>query len=425
MNRLLYVIGIGYRPLDKEAGEIISSCDVVIASKRHMDRVKSEELRVKSFVSISPLEEALGFIRENLKRKKIAVLASGDPLFFGIGRRLLEELGRERVEFIPAVSSMQLAFAKIKEPWDDAFLMSLHGVADPEKRRRPYDITDIPFLLQRHNKIAILTDKENNPATIAKEILKSSAFSLQPSTSKMFVCERLGYHDEKITEGSPEVIVAMSFPEPNVVIIQQESEVTSHKSEVRFGLTEGEISHAKGLITKDEVRAVTIHKLRLPQRGVFWDIGAGSGSVSIEVARLFPELKVFAIERDGEQIRYLKENKIKFGAANIEIVKGEAPEFLKNIPLPDRVFIGGSGGRLEELLRFIDKLPTRIVVINAATIETFNKAMEKLNELNFTADAIQLSVSRLKLIGDGNYFSAFNPVFVIKGERLTGREEGN
>ncbi|PJA83020.1 MAG: precorrin-6Y C5,15-methyltransferase (decarboxylating) subunit CbiT, partial [Nitrospirae bacterium CG_4_9_14_3_um_filter_44_28] len=154
-----------------------------------------------------------------------------------------------------------------------------------------------------------------------------------------------------------------------------------------------------------------------PQRGVLWDIGAGSGSVSVETARLYPEIKVLAVEKDEEQIKNIKENRIKFDALNIEIIKGRAPDVLINLPAPHRVFIGGSGGKLKEIIDLIAKMQTAIIVINAATVETLNIAVAELQRNGFLVDVSQVSVSRMKKIGEGNCFSALNPIFVIKGEK--------
>jgi len=431
----IYIIGIGYKPLDKRAREIILNSEIILASKRLSEVFKEYEEyeAVKDKVKvINNVDETIAFIKSlipNSQFPNIVLLASGDPTFFGIGRRAVREFGKEMVEIFPDLSSIQIAFSRIKESWDDAFLMSLHGGPDPEKRRRlPYELDDIPYLLQRHNKILILTDKENNPAEIARVII--STLNSQLSTLTMYVCEKLGYLDEKITEGSPEEIAGMTFATPNVVIIQNippthpsplkgegKGGGACHASEVRFGLTEDEIMHSRGLITKDDVRAVTIHKLRLPQRGVLWDIGAGSGSVSVETARLYPEIKVFAVEKDEEQIKNIKENRIKFDATNIEIIKGQAPDVLVNLPAPDRVFIGGSGGKLKEIIDLIAKMQTAIIVINAATVETLNIAVAELQRNGFLVDVSQVSVSRMKKIGEGNCFSALNPVFVIIGEK--------
>lgn len=422
MSNKVYVIGIGYKPLDKKVEEIILKSSVILASNRIFEvfqRYDEFEAVKNKIKVINNVDETIEFIRTKIQMHEnaefpIVLLASGDPMFFGIGRRAIREFGKECVEIIPDLSSIQLAFSRIKESWDDAFLMSLHGGPEPDKRRRlEYEISDIPSLLMRHKKIAILTDKENNPVKIA-EVINSSLIT-RHFPLIMYVCERLGYADEKITEGSSEQIAGMRFSEPNVVIVK--SEVRSQKSEVRFGLTETEIAHSKGLITKDEVRAVTIHKLRLPQKGVFWDIGAGSGSVSIEAARLYPELKVFAIEKDKEQINHIRENKERFNALNIEIISGEAHNALINLPSPDRVFIGGSGGRLKEIIDFIAMMQTPIIVINATTIETLHEAVQYLENSGFEVEISEVSISRSKIVSNKRHMSALNPVFIITGEK--------
>jgi precorrin-6Y C5,15-methyltransferase (decarboxylating) len=285
----------------------------------------------------------------------------------------------------------------------------------------PYEIHDIPSLVERHNKIAILTDRENNPSEIARVLsLSPIARSLSPM---LYVCERLGYEDEKITEGQPEEVAGKSFSDPNLVIILglQPAIHGSKPSNSTFGLNEKEIVHSGGLITKDEVRAVTIHKLRLPQTGVLWDIGSGSGSISIEAARLFPGLKVFAIEKNKEQLVNIRENRTRFEASNIDIIEGRAPDALKGLPSPDRVFIGGGSGQLEEIISLVAKtMSAGIAVINAVKIETLNSAIYELQRSGFAVDISQVSVSRIKAAGDGNYLSALNPVFIISGLKNSG-----
>ncbi|MBI5195032.1 MAG: precorrin-6y C5,15-methyltransferase (decarboxylating) subunit CbiE [Nitrospirae bacterium] len=423
----IYAIGIGYKPLDKKAQEIIFNSEIILASKRLFEVFKryQEFKKIKDRVKvINNVDETLSFIKGLLTSRitphalrPIVLLASGDPMFFGIGRRLVEEFGRDKVEILPDLSSIQLAFSRIKEVWSDAFLMSLHGGPDPKKRRKLKNgLEDIQMLLEKHNKIAILTDKVNNPSVIAKEL--TSSFIPHYSSLTMFVCERLDYPDEKIIKGTPEKIAKMRFREPNVVIIEGQgssSKVQDYK--IDFGMKEDEIVHSRGLITKDEIRAIAIHKLRLPQNGVLWDIGAGSGSISIEAARLFPSLRVFAIEKDGNQISNIKKNKIRFNTANVLIIKGEAPDALKRLPAPDRVFIGGSGGRLGRIISFIAKLPVGIIIINAVTIETLNEAVKGLESKGFKTRVSEVAVSRSRLIGGRMHMSALNPIFIITGEK--------
>ncbi|MBI4679801.1 MAG: precorrin-6Y C5,15-methyltransferase (decarboxylating) subunit CbiT [Nitrospirae bacterium] len=184
-----------------------------------------------------------------------------------------------------------------------------------------------------------------------------------------------------------------------------------------MGLKEDEIAHSRGLITKDEIRAIAIHKLRLPQNGVLWDIGAGSGSISIEAARLCPSLKIFAIEKDGKQVSNIKKNKIRFNTANVLAIKGEAPAALKKLPAPDRVFIGGSGGRLGRIINFIAKFPVGIIIINAVTIKTLNEAVKGLESKGFKTRVSEAAVSRSRIVGGKMHMSALNPIFIITGEK--------
>lgn len=220
MNKF-FIIGIGYRPLDEKASGIIRSSDVILTTERLFEVFKrySEFNDVKDRLKITgSTQETIEYIRGNYDKKKISVLADGDPMFFGFGRLILSEFDKGAFDVFPDLSSIQVAFSRIKESWGGAFLMSLHGGPDPAKRRRlEFEISDISHLLETHHKIGILTDKENNPAKIA------GILNLSPITARLslviYVCEHLGYPGEKITEGSPEEISAGTFSYPNVVII--------------------------------------------------------------------------------------------------------------------------------------------------------------------------------------------------------------
>jgi precorrin-6Y C5,15-methyltransferase (decarboxylating) len=438
----LYVIGIGYRPLGARAQELVRAADVLLASSRLHDvfqRYDEYEATKDRIQIINKVPDTIAFIRDRLSTSpltphsslmSIVLLASGDPLFFGIGRRMLAEFGPERVELLPDLSSMQEAFARVKLAWDDALFISLHGGPDIAKRRTlPYEVKDIPMLLERTGKMGILTDRENNPGVIAKVL--QSAICNSKSEIVMYVCERLGYPEEKVIQGTPEELAGMDFADPNVVIIQKAEDrgqrtdekipqagTKEQKAEVRFGLREDDILHERGLITKDEVRAVTIHKLRLPQRGVLWDIGAGSGSVSIEAARLCPGLRVIAVEKDEERFKTIKENVKRFNLGNVEPMHGSAPDALAGLPTPDRVFIGGSAGNMADIVGLLrKKMSSGIIVINAATLETLHEALTALEENGFSVEVSEISVSRSKVVGGKRLMSALNPVFIVRGMR--------
>ena len=424
MNKI-YIIGIGYKPLGKRSIKILADAGTILVSERLFEVFKEydsypavkEKVRV-----INRVGETMRFLRAHLGTQTIVLLGSGDPMFHGIGRQVLAEFGPDSVEIIPDLSSIQVAFSKIKQTWDDAFLMSLHGGVDPERRRRlPCDIDEVPSLLLKHRKIAILTDSKNNPAEIARRLINAPHLS----SSKLFVCERLGYPDEeRITSGNPQQIAGQVFSYPNVMILLHTEEKQNaldgglQKRLTHFGLAEGEIKHSRGLITKDEVRAVALHKLRLPQEGVLWDIGAGCGSVSIEAARLSPGLRVYAIEKDEEQIANIVANKIRFGCTNLTITAGEAAEALRNLPPPDRVFVGGSGGQLSGIIGVAnERMPKGIIVINAVTLETLNDAVVLLENSGFAVEISQVSISRSKVVNGQRRMAALNQVSVIRGER--------
>lgn len=423
MDRRLTIVGIGYRPVDERARKALATAAAILGSRRLLevfttypeyDEVRDRVKRIDS------VDQTMQFIREafDTGTKEIVLLGSGDPFFFGIGRRAVEEFGREAVEIVPDLSSLQVAFSRVKEPWDHALFVSLHGGPDPNKRRRlRYDLRDLPGLLKTHETIGVLTDRENSPRAIAA-LLAASSFP--PGSVLVYVGEKMGYPDERITQGSPEKIAAMSFEEPNVVIIRRTDDLAAGRPSTvsRFGLTEQEIEHSRGLITKDEVRAVTIHALRLPDTGVLWDIGAGSGALSIEAGRLFSGLTVYSVERDNEQLEHMERNRVALGVRNMTIVSGEAPDALRSLPKPDRVFVGGSGGNLKAIIEVIEERMGRgIAVVNAASLETLDEAVSGLEAAGFRVAVSQVSVARSKTAGGKRIMAALNPVFVIRGEK--------
>ncbi len=436
----LTILGIGYKPLDERGRAALASSEFILGSRRLVEvfgRYPEHEAFHEKIKRLDSVDETMDFIHKSFHggTERIVLLGSGDPLFFGIGARAVRELGPQTVEILPDLTSLQWAFSLVKEPWDDALFISFHGGPNPNKRRRlKYELKDLPELLQRTETIGILTDVENDPTAIARFLV--SEVGDQPSL-RLFVGERMGYGDERITVGTPRKIASMSFVHPNVVIVKKgnKEEPTSAPQTVdprlsppdalpRFGLRENEIDHSRGLITKDEIRAVSIHALRLPQEGVFWDIGAGSGAMSVEAARICPRLEVFSIEKDDEQLGHVERNKGVLSARNITVVRGEAPSALSALPSPDRVFIGGSGGDVAEILSTVAaRMTGGVVVVNAATLETFNDALAVLDRTGFSVAATQVSVARLRPLGNKHHLAAQNPIFVVVGEKGV-KEEG-
>jgi precorrin-6B C5,15-methyltransferase / cobalt-precorrin-6B C5,C15-methyltransferase len=219
----IFVIGIGYRPLEKRAKEIVAGSKAIFVSDRLLDvftRYDEYESSADRLIILNSVSETFGAMKKCLTDDPgcfIALLASGDPMFFGIGRRVIEEFGKEMAVIIPDVSSVQEAFARLCEPWDNALFISMHGGPDRNVRRKlEYELKDLPALLAEHNKLALLTDDINNPPVIAAAFVDAGG----SRGVLMHVCERLGYPDEKITSGPPHDIARKNFREPNVVIIE-------------------------------------------------------------------------------------------------------------------------------------------------------------------------------------------------------------
>jgi precorrin-6Y C5,15-methyltransferase (decarboxylating) len=410
----VYIIGIGQKPLDGQCIQILREADAILASPRLMEVFPSyseyEGVKDKVIV-ITMVDDTLAYLKEHLGRQSTVLLASGDPLFYGIGRIVTAALGPEHVVIFPDLSSIQVAFARIKERWDDAFLFSLHGGVQATHH---YTIDDVPFLLEKYRKIAVLTDKTNNPSEIAKQILASPL----ADSATIHVCERLGYPaGETVTTGRPSEIAEQSFSDLNVVIVIYPGEAPRLVLP-SFGLREDEFSHSRGLITKDEVRAVSLHTLCLPVQGVLWDVGAGCGSVSIEAARLCPGLRVYAVEKEEEQTYHITSNIHRFGTQNVLIIKGEAPAALAALPSPNRVFIGGGG---DEIARIVETASRRmaagIMVINSVTLETLSEAVNSLEQEGFATEVRQIGISRSKPLAGRKYLLPLTQIFVIKGER--------
>ena len=400
----LSVLGIAGSLLSSAQEKILAECTLIVGTKRFIEL--ASHLPCRS-MAITPLTAALATIRTSLQEGNVAVLASGDPLFYGIGRRLLAEFPENIVQVYPALSSIQRACALFKIPWDDARITSLHGRTSAH----------IPGLLLAGDKNLVLTDKENSPELIAGRLLDylhGIGDTFLPNTIKMLVAEDIGLESEKLFSGDLLQGSKQTFSSLNILCLLVPK--TSAGMDYRFGLTEDTIQHSRGLITKNEVRAATLHQLQLPSKGVFWDIGAGSGSLSIEAARLNPDLIIYAVEHMEEELENIKNNIVKFRCYNIVPVFGRAPEALIHLPAPDRVFIGGSSGSLSGIVELLDRrLPSDgRLVINGVIEKTVLAAPELMKKYGFKVSSSVLQVTRTK--PDGKAID-FNPITIMTGTR--------
>ncbi len=403
MSKII-IAGVSGARLDDEQRQALTACTVVVASTRYRHLAEALGCEV---LPIAPVRDALDGIAARLvDGDSIGVLASGDPLFFGIARTLIDRFGPDLVEILPAISSLQLACARFKIPWDDIRVVSLHG----------READHLPGWLLSAPKVAVFTDNRLSPDRVADNLLRyleSIGAAGIIAGCRILVAENLGLADERLVQGSLAEIAAQSFGDLNVMLLVRPAPAAPASP---LGLSEAEISHSRGLITKDEVRAVTLHRLRLPGTGVFWDVGAGSGSVSIEAARLCPGLHLFAVEKEEEQLANIRKNITRFETFNVQPVAGPAPAVLAGLPNPDRVFIGGSGGRLAEI---IGAAAGRLneegrIVVNCVTGRTRKEAPELLHRHGFSVLMSEVKISR-RQNGGNNQWIDLNPIIIVTG----------
>jgi precorrin-6Y C5,15-methyltransferase (decarboxylating) len=409
----VHVVGIG---LDGAAGltdtvrQIVERATLLVGSDRHLSYFPNHPA---SCLVLGDFTKAIREIRSQLEtgdtNSYIVVLVSGDPLFFGLGRLLSEELPRERLLFHPHVSAVQLAFSRIKVPWQDAQLVSGHGRSLDEL---------IQALQQGVEKIAVLTDGTNTPSAIARLFL---ALDLS-SHYEFWVCENLGGADERVQCFSADALLNETFAPLNVVALLRQSDSAKQPLAVNslplFGLpdeTFASFSDRPGLMTKREVRILVLGELALQSGQTVWDIGAGTGSVSIEIARLSGTSQVYAIEKTAMGSTLIEQNCQRLQVKNVISIHGTAPDILQYLPAPNRIFIGGSGGNLNSILDTcnVRLSASGIVVLALATLEHLNMALDWLNSHHWDYRLLQVQLSRSVPIGELTRFTPLNPVTIL------------
>jgi len=393
----IYLVGAGitgWEGFTKKVLAVIGKAEVLIGHKRHLEIFPDFAGEKRELEDLSIM---LDYLRSTDKR--VVVLGSGDPNFFGVARFLLRNLPKERVEIFPNVTSIQYAFARIKEPWDDAIFVSVHG------RGLKVAIDRIVAA----EKVAILTDGVNTPAAIARELIARGAEGYEA-----WLCEDLGLPAEKFTKTDVRGLSELSASSLNILILIKawEPSLTHYPL---LGIADEEFATAKKLITKQEVRAVTLAKLQLQDDLVMWDIGAGSGSVSIEAENLMPNGKVFALEKNPQYLTFIRDNLRKFVSRNIMLVEAYAPEGMDDLPDPDRVFIGGSSGMREESIEAVDRRlkPEGRIVLNAVTLDTLTKSVEFLEDHGYAVEVTCVNIAKTRGLTEYKMFEAHNPVYIV------------
>ncbi|OKL35242.1 bifunctional cobalt-precorrin-7 (C(5))-methyltransferase/cobalt-precorrin-6B (C(15))-methyltransferase [Domibacillus mangrovi] len=398
MTQSMKLIGIGdngQESLLPQYAEWIEESEVLIGGERvlsYFPNYQGEKIVVKG--GLKAIVERL-----QAETRPTVVLASGDPLYYGIGGYLSHKMN---IDVYPYVSSVQLAFSKMGEAWQDAYLTSVHG-------------RSIKGLAQRIDgkaKVALLTDEENSPNRIAEYLLSFGMMEY-----RAFVAENLQGENEKAGWYELEEMVNHEFSSLNVVILKKVADGPNWT----LGIDDEEFSQRKpdkGLITKKEIRVLSLYALNLQKDSIVWDVGTCTGSMAIEAAKLAPEGHVFAIEKNEPDLDNCFQNQRKF-RTDVTAIHGKAPHGLETFPDPDAIFIGGTGGEMVDLIQTCChrlKEGGRIV-LNAATIENLYRANEAFAQAGFQTSIMHAQISRSKPILGMNRFVPLNPIYIITAQR--------
>lgn len=402
MTGRVAVIGLSGQPLGSEAMEALARSRLVAGARRHLDSIGHLVPPVARTVVLSgDLEAAFSAIA--VEPGEATVLASGDPGFFGIVRALAERFGPAALRVLPGVSSVALAFARVGLPWDDALVVSAHG-------RDPAFAVNA---CRAHPKVAVLTMPGFGPAELAR--------ALGSSGRRMVIAERLGEPAERITEADAAQVVAGQWQDPSVVLVvdpvaavgQKGRSWPPRRTATRWALADDAFEHRDGMVTKAEVRALALARLGPGTGDLVWDVGAGSGAVGVEAARL--GAAVVAVEADAEQCQRIEANARRHNV-DVEVVCGKAPQALDRLADPDAVVLGGGGALLTETARTAADRVRRVVVVALATLERVGPVQRALAEAGLAVEATMIQAARVTPLPGGHRLAATNPVFVVDGQ---------
>jgi len=406
----IHILGLSARgaaALTSRQLDLIVRADALAGGRRHL--AYFPDFSGRKLAITGKLEgwiQAMGEL--HAAGKRIVVLASGDPLFYGIGKRLIASFPPEQLIFHPAPTAIQLAFAALKEPWEDAVILSAHSG----------DIAPLIPRILTAAKAAILTNRaENTPDVVARALLAAGL----PAETPAAVCENLGGAEERIVRGTLAEIATATFAPLNVFVVwpttAKAAASDTGRAELRraWGQPDDAFATHNQLITKREVRLLALAELALSPGNALWDIGAGSGAVGIEAARAQPSARVYAVEKRERLIPVIQENLRRFPAPNYRLVHGLAPDACAAWPDPDAVFIGGSGGRMDALLDLVQRRlrPEGRLVITLATLESIPPILQRLPD----ARLVQVVINRGAPLLDKTRLQPLNPVFMIVWER--------
>ena len=390
------LLGIGMgssQTLTVQGKNSLDQADLLIGAKRMVDSVKRPGQDV--FVEYRS-QEIKDYIGKHPEYDNIVIVLSGDVGFYSGAKKLLDVMAESKIEVQCGISSVVYFMSKIGLSWDDAKITSAHGKN-----------CNLVSMIKQNQKVFSILGTGSAVAELAQKLVE-----YEMGDVVLYVGENLSYPDEKIFQANASELTSYAGQALSVVCAYNEKARPAFST---HGIPDEKFIRGKAPMTKEEVRCVSLSKLRLQEDSICYDVGAGTGSVSVEMALRADQGQVFAVEKKDDAVALLYENKQRFAADNLEIIKGEAPEALKELPVPTHAFIGGSSGNLKEIVALLlEKNRDVRIVINCITLETISEALEILKEYDFAdQEAVQLTASRSKEIGRYHLMMGENPIYII------------
>lgn len=398
VGKKVYLVGIGMgttETLTMQAAQIIRESEILIGARRMLEHYREQEGEGQiCYVAYEP--KKIGrYLREQKAFRQAAVLLSGDVGFYSGAAGLLKELKDFTVELLPGISSLVYFCSCLQIPWQEVCYTSVHGQR-----------VNLIQRIQRNAYVfALLSGQED----LHRLCEKLSFYSMQGVL--VHVGERLSYPDEKIYHGTPQELEHLEISSLAVVLVEN----PNAQDYMYRQIDDDEFLRDKVPMTKGEVRTACITKLHLTKDAVVYDVGAGSGSVSIEIALQAPDIQVYAIEKNPKAVELILQNKQKFCADNVEVVQGMAPQALQDLPVPTHAFVGGSAGNMEQILTLIFQKNRKCrVVLTTVSLDSLAEVMEILKKQNrYDADIAQLQVAKRKMVGSYSMMMGQNPIYII------------
>lgn len=408
MAARIHIVGMGDDGMDGLTGDarsLVENAEVILGTETMMKRVVSDAQREIVRGDLDELRKTI----ENLPDKKIVLLASGDPLFYGIARYLTDTFGKDRFEVVPHVSSMQLAFARVKESWDDAYLCNL----------ATQSLDQVVDSIRTADRVGLFTTETVSPPVVAEALLDRRI-----DYFTAYVCENLGTPIETVTQGDLASIRDQTFAAMNVMVLVRRQGAADRPSGSErkrlFGNPDDLFLQSRpkrGLLTPAEVRCIALAEMDLTPTSVVWDVGAGSGSLAIEAASIAKSGKVFAIEMDAEDYGLMVENAKMFDVPSLVPVHGQAPDAWSDLPDPDAIFVGGTGRMVPDLVSAsLGRLASHgRIVVNVAAPDNLVAVQQAIEDTGRRTDVRMINIARGQYQLDRVRFAALNPTFLVLG----------